>query len=597
MGPDAVEVGTRHVRIGHDDLTGDRSGGARWTTTLAVTGYPAEVTAGWLEPLLAFPDRVDVSVHAEPVPGPVAAQRLRRQRARLESTRRAGADRGGLDDPDLEAAAEDAQALAYRVARGQSRLFRLGVYLTLHAPTRDELAALVDEVTGVAASLMLTVRPATFRALQGWITGLPLGIDLLGMTRTVDTDALAAAYPFASPDQPHPGNGHSVLVGSNPAGAGLVFTDRWGQDNHNSVILARSGAGKSYLAKLDALRNLYTGVQVAVIDPEDEYVRLADAVGGTIIRLGAPGLRLNPLDLPALTASSGAGLGVLAARAMFAHTFVAVLLGTTLDAGQRAVLDRAVTATYQRAGITSDPASWARPAPTLPDLAQTLAESGDVGAALADQLTPYTTGSHAGLFAGPTTTRPVGHLVVFSLRDLPEELKPAGTLLVLDAVWRRITSRPVPRAGQAARARTDAVSRRHLVVVDEAWLLASDPAGAWFLARMAKAARKHNAGLSVVTQDAADLLATDLGRAVVANAATQILLRQAPQAIDAVQDAFDLSAGERDLLLTARQGEGLLITGTHRTGFHALAAPTTEHVWCLTGHQQHDAAADARDQP
>jgi len=346
----------------------------------------------------------------------------------------------------------------------------------------------------------------------------------------------------------------------------VVWWDRWAQENHNTVVLARSGAGKSYLVKLDILRSLYTGVQVSVIDPEDEYRRLAEAVGGTTVALGAPGVRLNPLDLPA----GDPRPDVLTRRGLFLHTVVAVLLAERPAPAERAALDRAILATYRKAGITADPATHRRPAPLLRDLAATLsADTDPAGGQLALRLAPWVDGSFKDIFDGPTSHRPDGLLVVWSLRHLPDELRPAGLLLALDHIWRQVDQ---PAAQP---------SPRRMVVVDEAWLLMREADGARFLLRMAKAARKRNAGLTVVTQDAADVLGTELGQAVVSNAATQILMRQAPQAIDAVGEAFGLTSGERRLLLAARRGHGLLISGAHRVGFEAVAS-AAEHRLATT---------------
>ncbi len=554
-GPDSIQVAPRHLRVGD-----------WWVATLVVTGYPSEVGPGWLEPLTSYPGRLDVSLHIEPVPPPVAAAQLRKQRARLESGRRASAERGRLDDPDAEAAAEDARELAYRIARGEGRLFRAGLYLTVYAPDQDTLAAEVAAVRTLAGSLLLSAQPATFRTLQGWITGsLPLAADQIRVRRVFDTAALAAAFPFASPDlaSRDPASAAApagVLYGLNASSAGVVCWDRWAQDNHNSVIIGRSGGGKSYLAKLDILRSLYQGVQVAVIDPEDEYTRLAAAIGGTCLRLGADGVRLNPFDLPVLRDPGRAPADGLMRRALFLHTFLGVLLGEPIAAAQRAALDQAIMTSYQRAGITSDPRTWARPAPLLADLAGLLrASGGGEGPELAARLAPFTEGTHSALFNGPATTRPGGHLVTWSLRDLPDELKTPGVLLTLDAIWRQVTD-PAQR-------------HRRLVVVDEGWLLMRQPEGARFLFRMAKAARKHWAGLAVITQDAEDVLGSELGRAVVSNAATQILLRQAPQAIGLAGEAFRLSAGESEFLLSARQGEGLLAAGaSDRVAFKTVAS-------------------------
>jgi type IV secretory pathway VirB4 component len=563
--PDAVEVDGRFVRVGDDH-----------TATLAVTGYPAEVGAGWLEPLLSYPGRLDVALHIEPVPPAVAADRLRKQRGRLESSRRTDAAKGRLDDPEVDAAAADAAELATRLARGEARLFRVGLYLTMHADTADDLADRVTEVRALAASLLLDVAPATWRQLQGWITSLPLAFDALGMRRVFDTDALAAAFPFTSPDLPTTAGdtGMGVLFGLNLGSAGVVVWDRWAQDNYNAVILARSGAGKSYLAKLDLLRNLYLGVEAFVVDPEDEYLALANAVGGTVIRPGAPGVRINPLDL-----ALGDGDDALIRRALFMQTFITVLTagdgaapGVGLAPAEAAALDVAVLAAYRSKGITTDPRTWRRPPPLLVDVTQALRSTDAAGKALAARLHPYVAGSFKGLFDAPTTTAPEGHLVVYAIKDLPDELKAVGTLLTLDAIWRKVSTT----------SRVGAPGVRRLVLVDEAWLLLRAGLGAQFLFRLAKSARKYAAGLTVVTQDAADVLSTDVGRAVVSNAATQVLLRQAPQAIDAVADAFGLTDGEQAFLLSAGRGHALLACGSSRVAFQGLASDL-EHDLVTTG--------------
>ncbi|MEV0726962.1 conjugal transfer protein TraC [Micromonospora purpureochromogenes] len=559
VAPASVEVTPRMLRVGDG-----------YAATLVVTGYPAEVGPAWLEPLLSWPGRLDLALHIEPLPAPVAAARLRTQRARFESSRRADAERGKLPDPSVEAAADDAADLAERLARGAAKLFRVGLYLTVHARSEDELLDACAQVKAAAASTLIEVQPATWRHLAGWTTTLPLASDSLQVRRTMDTQALAAAFPLASADLPAPLPGDppaegGVLYGVNPDSGGIVWWDRWVQENHNSIVLARSGAGKSYFVKLEILRSLYQRVQVAVIDPEDECLRLADAVGGAVVRLGVAGVKVNPFDLPA----GDTRPDVLTRRGLFLHTLIAVLLGQQPPPAERAALDRAILAVYRSAGITADPATHHRPAPLLRDLAATLRVDDDPAAGqLAARLAPWVEGSFADLFDGPTTTRPDGHLVVWSLRHLPDELRTVGTLLALDAIWRAVDT-----PGRLA--------TRRLVVVDEAWLLMRDGEGARFLFRMSKAARKRHAGLTVITQDVADVLGSDLGQAVVANAATQILLKQAPQAIDAIGDAFGLTAGERRLLLSARVGTGLLISGTNRTSFEAIASDT-EHLLCTT---------------
>jgi type IV secretory pathway VirB4 component len=522
---------------------------------MAVVGYPREVSPGWLAPLLSYPGSIDVALHVEPVPNEEAAQNLRRQLARLESTRRIESKKERLADPELDTAASDAADLAGQIARGEGRLFRVGLYVTVRAPSEEALAGDVRRIKTLCASMLLDLRPVTFRSLQGWITTLPLATDAIRLRRNFDTRALAAAFPFANAELEGAGG---ILYGRNAVTGGLVFVNRFALENHNQVILARSGAGKSYLSKIQILRSLYAGIEVLVVDPENEYERLARAVGGTEVRLGAPGVRLNPLDLAAAGRPEA-----LTEQALFVHTLVASLLHD-LSSEERAALDRAILRAYERAGITADPRSHARPAPVLADVLGCLTELPE-GRGLAGRLAPFVEGSYRRLFDGPSTVKPEGHLVVFSLRDLPDELKLPGTLIVLGAVWRRVTR------GER---------RPRVVVVDEAWLLlrAGGEESARFMQRLAKSARKHWCGLTAITQDVADVIGTDLGQAVVTNASHQVLLGQSPQAIDALAKAFNLSEGEKGYLLTCDQGQGLLIIGTERAAVRVVASEQ-ENSW------------------
>src|SRR5690625_2068125 len=278
--------------------------------------------------------------------------------------------------------------MAASLARGDGKLFRVGLSVTVHAADEESLAEEVGHVQSLAASMLVDLRPATYRQLQGWVSALPVGVDLLGQRRSMDRAALSAAYPFASPDVAVETAATAVLYGLNADSSGVVVWDRWALDSYNTVVLARSGAGKSYFCKLDLLRSMYAGVTAAVIDPEDEYTRLTDAVGGTTIRLGEAGVHLNPLDL---ALDQAATRDALSRRALFLHTLLAIMLGGPLEPHQRAALDRALIATYRAAGITADERTWDRPAPLLGDLVATLENEGDEhGRDLAVQLQPFT---------------------------------------------------------------------------------------------------------------------------------------------------------------------------------------------------------------
>jgi hypothetical protein len=588
--PDFLEVGPRHVAVGEE-----------LAASLVIVGWPREVFGGWLEPLTSFPARVDVSIHVEPIPTEQASGRLRRQLARFESSRYGDADAGRLADPHLDTATADAYDLAGRIARSETRLFRVGISLLVRASDAGELAELVAAVTALASSMLLDARPATYRALRGWTTALPLGIDCLGQRRTLDTDSLAAAFPFACTDLPTDPISLTaptgVVLGRNLSGPGLVIHDRFAptRPNYNSVCLAQSGAGKSYLTKLEVRRSLYLGIHAYVIDPEDEWAPTSAELGGTHVRLGQPGVHVNPLDLPLTPTdhhpsggggsrpggavvngaenAGAAGADVLTRRSLYLHTVLGVLLGAPLTAAERSVADRGIHACYRNAAITHQPTTWTRPAPRLADLATTLSELGDprgIGVELADRLEPFTTGSFSGLFTGPTTHPADPHtpLTVYSLRALPDELKPLGTLLALDATWRAVTDPTQPG--------------RRLVVLEEAWQLLQNPAGAVFVARLARAARKRNTGLLLVTTDVADLLASELGMAVVSNAATHFLLPTSPAVADQIAATFALSDGEKNFLTSGEVGNALLLAGRrHRVAFQAMASEA-EHFASTT---------------
>ena len=552
FGPDAIEVGPRAVRIGDG-----------WCASFAIVGYPREVGHGWLEPLTAHPSRLDVALHIEPVPANIAADRLRRQLARLESGRRADAAKGRLGDPDVEVAAEDARELAAGLARGEQKLFRVGLYLTVHARSEKALGAECARVRAVCNSMLLDAQPSTWRTLQGWTSTLPVGVDALGQRRSFDTDALAASFPFASAElsatQRRPLRHRHQRVG-----AGAVGPLRPGQPQLGHPGPLRCGQvlpGQARSPPLPLPRDRGRGGRPRGRVPpagRDRRRRLCPSW-----RPRCPGQPLRPR--PGTRRRSPAG------RCSSTPSLPCCSAANPTPPRPRRSTGGSSPPT-SRSGSPPTPAATPARHPCSATSQPPSSADGDPAArTLAARLAPFTTGTHRGLFDGPTTTRPDGHLIVFSLRDLPGELKAAGTLLTLDAIWRRVSD-PANR-------------KRRLVTVDEAWLLMSEPSGAEFLFRMAKSARKHWAGLTVVTQDAGDLLGSPLGQAVIANAATQILLRQAPQSIDTLAEAFGLSAGERAYLLGAARGQGLLAAGVDRVAFTALASAEEDDV-CRTGIEQ-----------
>ncbi|MGH2660715.1 MAG: VirB4 family type IV secretion system protein, partial [Actinomycetota bacterium] len=537
-----VECFPRRLRVGET-----------YAETLHVEGYPREVEPGWLEPLLSYRGLVDLAFHIHPIENGLAAKLLQVQRARMESERSQSEVLGQLVDEKVVACAEDADELSRALARGEQRLFRQGFYFTVRAATEGALQAEGKRAATLARSLLLEPRPATFRPLRAWYSTLPLALDLLKRTRILPTRPLAFTFPFGTGEVL--GHPTGVLYGINLATGSPVVVDRFALNNYSQVTIGESGSGKSYAAKLGVLQSLERGVEVAVIDPEDEFVRLAQAVGGTVVRLGGRdgcgGIhRINPFDLAAPCTPDG-----LEQQRFFLRTLLDMLLGGP-DPGERERLDAALNHVYRQAGITEDPGTHARPAPTLEALGRSLAEGG--AEHIAHRLAPWTSGSYRSLFSGPTTVRPDGHLVVFALGHLPQEpqeLKAAAMVAAANALWRRIAHADRPRE----------------VVVDEAWQFMPLPGVARFFQSLAKRSRKRWCGLTFITQDLEDI-AEGPERAVLTNSAIKLLFRQSPQAIGAVSEAFGLTKGERRFLTGCRRGEGLLTFGDQRARISVVAS-------------------------
>jgi type IV secretory pathway VirB4 component len=558
VAPGAAEVARDHLRL-------DR----QYARALVVTGYPRRVDPGWLQPVLDFDEPLEVSVHVHPLDGAPAVAALTHRLAQLHSSRLLAARRGRLADPEVEVAAEDVERLRDALQRGEERVFSVGLYLLLRATSPPALDELTRRVEATLGGMLVQSRVAYWEQDGGFRSCLPEGHDRLGVYRNLDTSSVATLFPFSSPGVEMEGG---VLYGLTPRGRAPVRVDLFGLDNANLVLFACPGAGKSYFTKVMALRNLLAGVEVMVVDPEDEYRRLCAAVEGQRVRLaGSSAQRLNPFDLPPAGREEDERdpLGEQVAALVGLAEVLLAEPGRPLSVPERAVLDEALYRTYAGAGITADPATHARPAPLLGDLVRTLEEApGDptgAAAGLAVRLRRYAGGSLAGLFAGPTNVALDRPFVVFDVHDLEPELRPVGVHLITSFVWNRVRRARRPR----------------LLVVDEAWSLLQYPEGGAFLAGVARRARKYFLGLVTVSQDVPEFLRSPHGQIVVGTAATKLLLKQDPTAIDHVRAALGLSAGERRLLLAAAKGEGLLLVGGGHTHLRVEASPA-EHRLATT---------------
>lgn len=576
----------------------------RYARTLILTGYPPTVFLGWLEPLLSAPMTLDISLHLVPQNARDAQRVLSQAMVKLHSQRLAGARSGLLEDTETETAYAHCAGLRESLQRGEERVLTASVYLTVYATTLAELEARTTRVEDLLGAALAGTRRATWGGLAGLRGALPLGDDALysrHTARTLDTSTLATLFPFSGATLQMEGG---VLLGTNVETHAHVVLDPFSPTllNYNQVVVATSGAGKSYTVKCLVTRTAPHEGQTLIIDPTGEYAPVARAVGGRVIRLcaGSPH-RINPLDLPlapaqddgdsadegdaADAAESGwedaddAGHDALKDRIAGVHGLFDLLLageGHRLTTHEKGALDGALRRCYAAKGITPDPTTHRRPAPLFADLRDTLRAAGDTHG-LAQRLDLYCgEGSLGGLFSGATTVRADGRLVVFDLHQLEEDLWPAAMYLTGQYIWGVAGSDPV--GGRR-------LPRR--VIVDEAQLLTAHASGGALLGDVARRGRKRFVGLTAISQDVRDFLHTKPGQALLTNSSVRFLLRQDESTLEALDLSLRLTPQERTYLAQCPRGEALLVVQGTRLKV-ALEASPQEHLYCTT--DPHDAA-------
>jgi type IV secretory pathway VirB4 component len=535
---------------------------------LALTEYPRYVHPNWLGNLVDFDQPLDLSLHVEPLESAAAIRSLTHKLVELQSSRMLDARNGKIASVEREVAYEDIERLRDALQRGEERVFSASVYVCLRATSPAALDNLTQRVESALGGMLASSRPALYEMFPGFLSCLPAGQDHLGRCRNLDTTSAATMIPFTSS---HLSMERGILYGVSAHNNSLVIFDPFSRDleNANKVVFAKSGAGKSYACKVEALRSLMLGVDYYVIDPEDEYGRICEAVDGQFIRLaGTSPHRINPFDLPRNTTSvRDEERDLLAERILALQGLLGLMLadrGSTLGQREKGVLDAALRETYDQAGITRDPRTHLRAAPVLRDLHGVLRTKGDQYG-LADRLERYVDGSLGQVFSSPTSVDMDRPFVVFNLRDLESELRPLGVYLIADYIWRQVRASRKPR----------------MLLIDEAWSLMQHEEGASFLASMARQARKHYLGLTTVTQDVEDFLGAPEGHTVLANSSVQLLMRQDSSTIETVSQTFRLSSGEREFLLACRKGEGLFFARGNHIALRVEASPM-EHALATT---------------
>ncbi|MEK7594240.1 MAG: DUF87 domain-containing protein [Patescibacteria group bacterium] len=558
VAPSSLEFSNTHFQLG-----------TRYARTYYVYGYPRQLYTGWLSSMVNLDEVVDLSMYIYPVESQVVLENLRKKVTQLEAGIQIEAEKGRVRDPGKEAAIMDAEEMRDKLQVGEERFFRFGLYFTLYAGSVEELEFIAHKVESMLGQQLVYSKAATSQQEQGLNSTIPQMSDQLQIRRNMSTGALSTSFPFTSADL---SMDTGILYGINMHNSGLVIFDRFSLENGNSVVFAKSGAGKSFTVKLEALRSMMFGTEIFIIDPENEYQRMCDAVGGAYVRLSLnSATRINPFDLPKVVDSEEAD-NALRSNLITLHGLLRLMMGgaqaqmqggggvvaPALAPSEEADLDAALIETYAKAGITNDPLTHSAAPPAIVDLYDTLLHMGGTGPQLAQRLRKYTSGTFAGIFSQQSNIDINNPLVCFNLRDLEDELRPVAMYIVLNYIWNK----------------TKSDQKRRILIVDEAWQLMKYEDSANFLFSLAKRARKYNLGITTITQDVEDFMGSRMGRAIVANASMQFLLKQSPSAVDVLTDVFKLTAEERKRLSQFPVGQGLFFAGQNHVHIQVVASPT-----------------------
>lgn len=543
--------------------------GTRIARTFYVYGYPRQLYTGWTSALINMDEVMDISMFIYPVESQVVLENLRKKVTQLEAGIQIDNEKGRVRDPGKQAAILDAEEMRDKLQVGEERFFRFGFYFTVYANSQEELEFVAHKVESLLGQQLVYSKAATSQQEQGLNSTIPQFTDQLQIRRNMSTGAISTSFPFTSADL---SQGNGILYGINMHNSGLVIFDRFSLENGNSVVFAKSGAGKSFTVKLEALRSMMLGTEIFIIDPENEYERMCDAVGGAYVRLSlSSATRINPFDLPQVVDTEEAD-NALRSNLITLHGLLRLMMGgaqaqllggaqmmaPALSPVEESDLDAALIETYAKAGITNDPLTHTGTPPTIADLYDTLLHMGGTGPQLSQRLRKYTTGTFAGIFSQQSNIDINNPLVVFNIRDLEDELRPVAMYIVLNYIWNK----------------TKSDQRRRILVVDEAWQLMKYEDSANFLFSLAKRARKYNLGITTVTQDVEDFMGSRMGRAVVANASMQFLLKQSPSAVDVLTDVFKLTSEEKKRLSQFPVGQGLFFAGPNHVHIQVVASPT-----------------------
>ncbi|MDD9867786.1 MAG: conjugal transfer protein TraC [Candidatus Campbellbacteria bacterium] len=546
VAPPALKIASRSVSLGR-----------RLARTFFVISYPSFLSENWFAPIINLDKEFDISLFIHPIDTEKALRKFRRKVAEVQSQILERETKGLIRDPKLDTAYQDLERLRTLLQQAQERLFDAGLYITVYGKTEEDLDRSSSEIESFLESRIIYIKPATFQQEQGFKSMIPVGDDLLSIHTKLNSEPLSSFFPFVSSNLSHD---DGILFGINRHNSSLILFDRFSLPNYNSVTFAKSGGGKSYAMKLEILRSLMVGVDVIVIDPEREFEYLAKAVDGRYFNISLNSEHhINPFDLPAVLPDERPS-DILRANIINLLGLFKIMLGG-LSAEEDAILDQAITETYALKDITPKSDFSKISPPLISDLELVLAGM-DGAEGLVQRLAKYTRGSWSRFINQPTNVDINRKMIVFSIRDMEDDLKPAAMYIVTRYIWNSIRRE----------------LKRRLLVVDEAWVMMKSEDTASFLYGLVKRGRKYYLGVATITQDVEDFLGSKYGGPILTNSSLQLLLRQSTASIDVVQETFNLTEAEKFLLLQANVGEGIFIAGLKRAAIKIISSYTEHQI-------------------
>ena len=552
IAPSSLEVKQNYLKIGE-----------RFAKSYFIFSYPRYLTTGWLSPIINLNVPMDISFHLHPISSESILKKLRKRVTEVQAEIAEREEKGLIRDPALETAYQDLEDLRDKLQTAQERMFRFSLYLTVYADNEKELRDIETNLRSILESRLIYIKPALYQQKEGFICTSPYNLDQLMVSTLMNTAPLSSTFPFVSFDL---SSNEGILYGINKHNSSLVLFDRFTLANANEVIFATSGAGKSYAIKLEILRYLMLGTECIIIDPENEYKFLADAVGGSFFNISLSSEHhINPFDLPPPREDEKPE-DVLRSNIINLVGLMRVMLGG-LTPEEDGIMDRALTETYAAKDITpeTDPKLWGKkeslPFPTMSDL-EAILETMEGAESLIKRLQRFTKGVYSQFFNQPSNVNMKNRLVVFGIRDMEDELRPMALFMILRYIWKTITSE----------------MKKRMLVIDEAWWLMKTEDGASFLFGTVKRARKYWLGVTTITQDVQDFMKSEYGKPILTNSSLALLMKQSPATINVVQKTFNLTEEEKMSLLESPVGEGIFFAGTKHVLIKILASYTEDQI-------------------